>query len=177
MTTQRPDHSKGPLAMLHKHCAAGVPIAAMDAIPVPVATRKATPLTATLPKGYEARSMFLYTARAGYKSRYWQLMFTDGNGYSVRATAHGESEAIYYPTFKTRKESIQWANERGYGVAINPKRTKGAYSVIGTPRIPGGTCKWFALCENAATLTIPHPILGDVPACQRCADKNKKLGG
>lgn len=36
-------------------------------------------------------------------------------------------------------------------------------------------CQWFARCENPATLTEPHPILGDVPLCQRCADKLEKL--
>lgn len=40
-----------------------------------------------------------------------------------------------------------------------------------------GLCKWFLTCENPATLTIPHPILGDVPACQRCADWYKRMGG
>lgn len=30
------------------------------------------------------------------------------------------------------------------------------------------TCEWFALCTNAATHDEPHPILGPVPACDRC---------
>lgn len=33
------------------------------------------------------------------------------------------------------------------------------------------TCEWFALCANDSAGTIKHPILGDVPCCQRCADK------
>lgn len=32
-----------------------------------------------------------------------------------------------------------------------------------------GRCQWFALCDHDATLTVPHPALGDVPACARCA--------
>lgn len=36
---------------------------------------------------------------------------------------------------------------------------------------PVQTCEWFALCGNPAVTTEPHPILGDVPICQRCADK------
>lgn len=32
-------------------------------------------------------------------------------------------------------------------------------------------CRVFLLCRNAANTTIPHPILGDVPACARCAAK------
>lgn len=29
-------------------------------------------------------------------------------------------------------------------------------------------CEWFALCTNKATGTVAHPILGDVPICDRC---------
>lgn len=29
-------------------------------------------------------------------------------------------------------------------------------------------CEWFVLCENVATHLEPHPILGEVPACDRC---------
>ena len=31
-------------------------------------------------------------------------------------------------------------------------------------------CKWFLKCEEPATTTVPHPILGDVPTCQQCAN-------
>lgn len=39
-----------------------------------------------------------------------------------------------------------------------------------------GECEWFALCENGATLTRSHPILGDVPICGRCDSKIERLG-
>ena len=29
-------------------------------------------------------------------------------------------------------------------------------------------CEWFALCDHEATGTLPHPVLGDVPICDRC---------
>lgn len=37
------------------------------------------------------------------------------------------------------------------------------------------TCQWYAMCANDATTTERHPILGDVPICQRCKDKNARL--
>lgn len=40
---------------------------------------------------------------------------------------------------------------------------------------PKQECQVFLLCRNEATTTIPHPILGNVPACQRCADKMARL--
>jgi hypothetical protein len=33
------------------------------------------------------------------------------------------------------------------------------------------TCSWFALCDHPAAGVVHHPILGNVPTCQRCADK------
>lgn len=38
-------------------------------------------------------------------------------------------------------------------------------------------CEWFALCTNAATKTRPHPILGDVPICDRCDEKMDRIAG
>lgn len=39
-------------------------------------------------------------------------------------------------------------------------------------------CQWFALCANDATTTLWHPILGDVPICQRCLDmQDDNYGG
>lgn len=36
-------------------------------------------------------------------------------------------------------------------------------------------CQWFALCDNPATQLQHHPILGDVPICDRCKDKHERL--
>lgn len=38
-------------------------------------------------------------------------------------------------------------------------------------------CEWFALCGNEATTSLPHPVLGDVPVCDRCRKLIEKLGG
>lgn len=36
-------------------------------------------------------------------------------------------------------------------------------------------CGWFLLCNNEATTTRSHPILGDVPICERCDKKVEAL--
>lgn len=36
-------------------------------------------------------------------------------------------------------------------------------------------CAWFALCDHTATALEPHPALGPVPICDRCAAKNESL--
>jgi len=31
-------------------------------------------------------------------------------------------------------------------------------------------CQWFARCTRPAVTSVPHPVLGEVPCCQKCAD-------
>ena len=38
-----------------------------------------------------------------------------------------------------------------------------------TRQKPASACQWFLRCYNAATTTVPHPILGNVPCCAKCA--------
>src|SRR5262245_40467082 len=38
-------------------------------------------------------------------------------------------------------------------------------------------CQWFLLCDNPATTTQSHSILGEVPICERCKAKYESLGG
>ena len=37
--------------------------------------------------------------------------------------------------------------------------------VLATPT----ACEWFLLCDNTTTRAAKHPILGQVPVCDRCA--------
>ena len=36
-------------------------------------------------------------------------------------------------------------------------------------------CRWYALCDNAADGYVEHPILGDVPTCERCASRHELI--
>lgn len=49
--------------------------------------------------------------------------------------------------------------------------TAAARAALAAPLI----CQWFALCDHPATGTISHPILGDVPICDRCSAKVEAL--
>jgi hypothetical protein len=42
---------------------------------------------------------------------------------------------------------------------------------------PGVYCAWWALCDHQATHYRPHPVLGDVPICDRCEDKITTIKG
>lgn len=35
----------------------------------------------------------------------------------------------------------------------------------------GEVCEWFLLCDRPATTVMAHPILVEVPICDRCRDK------
>ena len=37
-------------------------------------------------------------------------------------------------------------------------------------------CRWFARCDNYATHAEAHPVLGSVPACNRCPDIGRATG-
>lgn len=40
-----------------------------------------------------------------------------------------------------------------------------------------GLCEWWLLCDHEATHVHPHPILGDVPICDRCEAKLAEIEG
>lgn len=43
----------------------------------------------------------------------------------------------------------------------------GSYSDITVTGI-ASVCAWFAKCDNISTGAMPHPIIGNVPICDRC---------
>lgn len=44
-----------------------------------------------------------------------------------------------------------------------------------TPVEALGQCQWWALCGGDAITTRSHPILGEVPICDRCHQKAEAL--
>ena len=56
------------------------------------------------------------------------------------------------------------------GIAPFVLRDGAAWWTNGDGMTPIG-CLWFAKCPNAAVTSVAHPILGDVPTCQTCADR------
>lgn len=38
----------------------------------------------------------------------------------------------------------------------------------GVPKSPA-VCQWFALCNAPAVRSVPHPVLGEVPCCEKHA--------
>jgi hypothetical protein len=53
---------------------------------------------------------------------------------------------------------------------LSIERWLGEYEDLSGRKLDRGDCQWFALCDHPAVTTEPHPILGAVPICQRCAD-------
>ena len=45
----------------------------------------------------------------------------------------------------------------------------GCSSTLRGPCSDAPICGWFLLCGRPAVTTVPHPVLGDVPCCDRCA--------
>jgi hypothetical protein len=52
----------------------------------------------------------------------------------------------------------------------NPNRTPWPSTPLTPWERPQG-CEWFALCDRPATGFTPHPVLGSVPTCDRCATR------
>lgn len=72
-------------------------------------------ITASLPRGYDARLMYLYVAKT---RRRWGFLFSDARGYSVPAR-FGYTDAKTAPItmldhFTTRKAAEAWALSHGW---------------------------------------------------------------
>lgn len=70
-----------------------------------------------------------------------------------------------------RPDGRQWCSGITHGEAGIYRDAEGFY----TDDLTYGVCMWVLMCENDATHTQSHPILGEVPICDRCQatyDKN-----
>src|SRR4051794_17231694 len=64
---------------------------------------------------------------------------------------------------------VRWGNVGQCVVIVTPSLYHHCHD---QPRKePPMSCQWFALCDNEAVGVVVHPVLGNVPTCQRCADK------
>jgi hypothetical protein len=63
----------------------------------------------------------------------------------------------------------------GAGTEVDQLCRKIEAQDAGIKYIPRPACQVFAMCTHEATTKMPHPVLGEVPACLRCANKMKRL--
>lgn len=57
-----------------------------------------------------------------------------------------------------------------------PNTPKSERATQGQPDVELGPCHWFAGCRNQATSMMAHPILGQVPICDRCRARVEAIG-
>lgn len=75
--------------------------------------------------------------------------------------------------------AVSYASEGGDNLADAQERVREEWGILYdngiVPQKPPAKvptqCAWFVGCQNAADGIVVHPILGDVPTCQRCTDK------
>jgi len=97
----------------------------------------------------------------------------NGWGGNVRLTDVRRTGTVI--TLGSKRPIIEWdsatdtprGNVRGETLAV--LRRDGGQGFEGNVEAP--VCEWFAKCDHPAVGVIAHPVLGDVPCCQRCADK------
>lgn len=76
--------------------------------------------------------------------------------------------ALGYEPLPYTRHSLTWLRKESRRVARNAEQGIDSWA-------EPVACAWWALCENEATTTEPHPILGDVPICARCAAKLRAI--
>jgi len=79
-----------------------------------------------------------------------------------------------YERILDRRIQARLASDRAYRNAENAEQqAQREYEIEQeeAERLDSGDCQWFRDCGNPATSLEPHPILGAVPICERCAAK------
>ncbi len=77
---------------------------------------------------------------------------------------------------KLIKIVIDCAKAHGYKIVFSDKLSQRtppypdfAFVLSGAKSKKQQMCEWFQGCKNPATGQTPHPVLGQVPTCDRCA--------
>ncbi len=92
----------------------------------------------------------------------------------IRKAMH-EAIIDYKNTMNTKQTPIERLRHHVTG-AIERGEKSAIVAVTDSGTAPSvADCQWFALCENPATTTREHSILGNVPICDRCNAKIERL--
>ena len=94
----------------------------------------------------------------------WVQIASLGPGATPAERFHHETEATFMVVAIEKVDSrtvavIECEDEHHFRVPPERLRPYVAEPVL---------CRWFLMCTNEATTTQDHPVLGDVPICERC---------
>lgn len=85
-------------------------------------------------------------------------------------TTYDADSVLRFPTLDAAANTVAQDTRDATWDIFDPTGTRLArVHVDGGIDHVSGLCEWFALCTNAATHNKPHPVLGSVPCCGRCA--------
>lgn len=95
------------------------------------------------------------------------------------ATASGEGSGLVGALLDLAGMALLWVEQiEDDADATRLDDPAQARAAIAAPvtAAPVPMCAWWAMCTNLATGTRSHPVLGQVPICDRCRDKVERIG-